>query len=203
MSQKGKKVVIKLARSIIQPIVTPYPQINRRFKLRGGTKAQTAAVKKASEIISTLRLAGHGRQWVRNTKLDLAVSEQRRLCSDTRLNARERIDSLVRLAVIDGFLPASELGDTPTDIYIRQLLTIAVRPETRYIPPPPEGETFSQAAGRFRLIFGMRGHDDNPTADTDSGSTPDDIGQPASTCEPPAEGEGIARVVDGPHSGPS
>jgi hypothetical protein len=121
MSQRGKHAILRLAKNIIASNSEDTPA---RKRLKGNLHERGGAIRKLESVIFTLRIAGTGREWKRDAS-DTVIHELRTQASDVRLPASIRSRAIVRLAVVEGFLPVTELGDEPIDQYLKSIVVPA------------------------------------------------------------------------------
>ena len=117
MSVRGKQAIIRLAKSIIDSNSAE----RGRKRLKGPLFERGRATKKLTDLVFIVRMAGAGREWSRSD-VDTVVHELRQQASDTRLAADLRCRAVINLAVLEGFIPASELDDSQVAKYIKSLV---------------------------------------------------------------------------------
>lgn len=109
-----------------------------RKRLHGPLFYRERACKIATDILALTRM-NSGIEWTsdqRDKRRDEITGELRKISVDIRTGADGRIAAIQRLAILDGILPETELGDSPQDAYIRTLLKPSA-PETPEPKPAP------------------------------------------------------------------
>jgi hypothetical protein len=157
VSVTGARTLRKLLRQILKD--------NRAvFSLKGGNNERGAAITKALNLLS--RMAGSGgRAYEKRYELNRLVADLRSVASERRLPAAIRVKSCLRLSVVEGISPVTELGTDDVDDQIKRL--IANRPvppteaqtPTTASTPKVAGESFEAMMARIRAKSETGGND--------------------------------------------
>jgi hypothetical protein len=145
---RGTEILRSLCKAILKD-----NRLAGRLRLRGGLNVRDAACAKVSDILALTEL-NSGKGWAGHST-DRLIRDIRATAADIRASATLRAQSCARLAVILGYLPMSDLGDSPTDDLIRwhmepkSLEVEVVQPKV----VPQETESFEDQLARLTKEF--------------------------------------------------
>jgi hypothetical protein len=116
---RSKVILVRLIRALIKSNSDSVPV---RKRLKGVPREKDKVVQKLQELVYKLRASGDGRSWAGRSAEDTLTHDLRAQLSNAKLSATLRCDAAISLAVLGGFLPASELGNGARDQYIRRIV---------------------------------------------------------------------------------
>jgi hypothetical protein len=145
---RGTEILRSLCKAILKD-----NRLAGRLRLRGGLHVRDAACAKVSDILALTEL-NSGKEWSGHST-DRLIRDIRATAGDVRASATLRAQSCARLAVILGYLPMSDLGDSPLDDLIRRHMT-PKSPERVEVEPtvvPQQTESFEDQLARLTKEF--------------------------------------------------